>query len=134
VSGVTPWLLLGVGADPAGAWPDGAVAIGEPARAVCADKPTAAAAPLLPLALATAARSAPEPPALLAPGVDAGRLNGLIALRVVGVAVLGPPDPPRGGKAAPPPVRAIGCQGVLMPDSAESAADAGRRVSQSLRP
>jgi len=129
VSGVTPWLLLGVGADPAGAWPDGAVAIG-------AEEPRAAAAgtPLLPLALATAAKSAPEPPALLAPGVDAGRRNGLIALRVVGVAVLGPPDPPRGGKAAPPPVRAIGCQGVLMPDSADSAAEAGRRVSQSLRP
>jgi len=99
------------------------VVIGVPARG--AEEPGAAAPPLLPMALA------PEPPALLADGVDGGSLKGVIAPRVVAFGAPGPLDPPRGGKAAPPPARAIGCQGVLMPDSVESEAEAGLRGSQS---
>ena len=75
----------------------------------------AAAVPAL-LAPATAARRADEaPPALLAAGVDWGNRNGGIAPLVDARAGPGALDPPRGGRAAPPPGPLAGCHGVEMP-------------------
>ena len=110
-NGAAAWPLPEVGAGAAGAWPDGAVVIGEPARGAEEPGAVSAAPPLSGLALA------PGPPALLAAGVDGGRTSGVMAPRVVAFAAAGALDPPRGGKANPPPARAIGCQGALRPDS-----------------
>src|SRR5580704_2861959 len=105
----------GVPPDPPWVWPGGAVAIGDPARAIGAEETRVAAAGAallpMPLAPATAARNAPEPPALLEAGVDEGRRSGVIAPRVAACAVPGALDPPRGGKANPPAALFTGCQG-----------------------
>src|SRR5271166_5600232 len=79
-----------------------------------------------------ASRAAEAPPALLAPGVEAGKFNGVMAPRLDPRAGPEALDPPRGGSAAPPPGCFAGCHGAEMPcGSTALAAGASFRVSQS---
>ena len=100
--------------DPPGAAPTNEmVEPGEAPPAGPAPLNWAALPALLAPAPATAARRAAEAP--LAAGVDAGNLNGVI---VPWAAPRTGPDalePPRGGRAAPPPGPLAGCHGVEMP-------------------
>ena len=100
-------------------WPDeppGAAWTMETVVAAAAPVPGDAAAAPAELAPATAARrAAEEPPALLAAGVEAGSRKGVIAPRVDARAGPDALEPPRGGRAAPPPGRLAGCHGDEMP-------------------
>ena len=67
-----------------------------------------------------------------AEGMDGGSVGRAIEPRTAGREPRGPPtDPPRGGKAAPPPGPLAGCQGVLNPVSVDPDSDGVLKVNNS---